>query len=74
MVHDPNVKPEELRNVRARTLVIAGTKDMIKQSHTELIARSIPGAELIFLPGDHFIANKNPGAFNEAVGRFLGNK
>ena len=74
MVHDPNVKPEELRNVRARTLVIAGTKDMIKQSHTELIARSIPGAELIFLPGDHFIANKNPGAFDEAVGRFLGNK
>ena len=69
-----NVKPEELRNIRARTLVIAGTKDMIKQSHTELIARSIPRAELIFLPGDHFIANKNPGAFNEAVGRFLGNK
>lgn len=74
MVHDPNVKPEELRNIRARTLVIAGAKDMIKQSHTELIARSIPGAELIFLPGDHFIAHKNPRAFNEAVGRFLGNK
>ena len=74
MVHDPNVKPEELRNVQARTLVIAGTKDMIKQSHTELIARSIPRAELIFLPGDHFIAHKNPEAFNEAVGRFLGNK
>ncbi len=72
MVHDPNIKPGELRNIQARTLVAAGTKDMIKQSHTELIARSILGAELIFLPGDHFTANKNPGAFNEAVGRFLG--
>ena len=73
MVNDPNVKPKELKKITARTLVIAGTKDMIKRSHTELIARSIAGAELVFLEGDHFIANKRAEAFNEVVGRFLGN-
>lgn len=71
MVHDPNVKPEDLRKIQARTLVIAGTRDMIKRSHTELIARSIKGAELVFLEGDHFIANKRATEFNEVVGRFL---
>ena len=73
MVHDPNVKPEDLRKIQARTLVIAGTKDMIKRSHTELIARSIKGAKLVFLEGDHFIANKRATEFNEVVGRFLEN-
>lgn len=71
MVHDPNLRPEELQKISARTLVIAGTRDMIKRSHTELIARSIAGAELVFLEGDHFIVNKRPEAFNEVVGRFL---
>lgn len=74
MVHDPNLRPEELQKISARTLVIAGTRDMIKRPHTELIARSIAGAELVFLEGDHFIANKRPEAFNEVVGRFLENE
>ena len=30
MVNDPNVTPEELKMIQARTLVIAGTKDMIR--------------------------------------------
>ena len=40
--------------------------------HTKLIAKSIPGAELAFLPGDHFVAGKNPEAFNQKVLEFLG--
>lgn len=71
MVNDPNVRPEELARIQAPTLVIAGTKDMIKEAHTRLIARSIPGAGLAFIPGNHFVANKNPEAFNEAVLHFL---
>ena len=46
-------------------------EDMIKRSHTELIAASIPGAKLRFIKGDHFIANKNPDDFNRAVDEFL---
>lgn len=72
MVHDPNVLPEELAAIRARTLVLAGTKDMIKEEHTRLIADHIPDARLVFIEGDHFIANKRPDEFNLAVLDFLG--
>ena len=71
MVNDPNVNPEELSRIQNQTLVIAGDNDMIKDQHTRLIAQSIPGAELCILQGNHFIANKNPQSFNEAVLRFL---
>lgn len=71
MVNDPNVRPEDLAQIQCPTLVIAGSKDMIKEKHTRLIAQSISGAELAIIPGDHFVANKNPDAFNEAVLRFL---
>ena len=71
MVNDPNVKPEELAQIQCPTLVVAGSKDMIKEKHTRLIAQSIPDAELTIIPGDHFVANKNPDAFNEAVLCFL---
>ena len=71
MVNDPNVAPEELKRITAKTLVIAGTKDMIRESHTRLIAECIPNSNLVFIKGDHFIANKNPGEFNRAVLEFL---
>lgn len=71
MVNDPNIETAELKAIRVPTLVIAGTKDMIKERHTRLIAASIKGAELRIIPGSHFIANKEPEAFNEAVDRFL---
>ena len=71
MVNDPDVKPEELERIQAPTLVMAGDKDMIKESHTRLIASRIPGARLKIIPGDHFIANRQPDAFNEAVLSFL---
>ena len=71
MVNDPNVKPEELRKIQARTLVIAGTKDMIRESHTRLIAECIPDSRLVLIPGGHFIADRNPEEFNRAVLDFL---
>ena len=71
MVKEPNIRPEELNGLTVPTLVIAGTKDMIRESHTRLIARSLPNARLVLLPGDHFIANKEPAAFNRAVRDFL---
>lgn len=71
MVNDPALRPEELKGLCVNTLVIAGTKDMIKESHTRRIAESLPKARLVFIPGDHFIAAKNPEAFNRAVEEFL---
>lgn len=71
MVNDPNVMPEELIGISAKTLVIAGTKDMMKEEHTRLIAASIPNSELVFIRGNHFIASKRPEEFNQIVLRFL---
>lgn len=45
--------------------------DMIEESHTRLIAESIPGAQLEYVEGSHFVASENPGAFNRVVGAFL---
>lgn len=71
MVNDPNIEPEELSRIQVPTLVICGTKDMIKESHTKEIAEHIPGAKLSIIKGDHFIANKNHIVFNKEVEDFL---
>lgn len=71
MVKEPNLSPADLARLEVPTLVIAGTRDMIRARHTRLIAESLPNARLVFLPGDHFIANKQPDAFNRAVQEFL---
>ena len=71
MVGEPHISPAELKKLTMPVLVIVGTKDMIQERHTRLIAASIPGARLVLIPGDHFIANKAPTAFNRAVRQFL---
>ncbi|WP_080802256.1 alpha/beta fold hydrolase [Arabiibacter massiliensis] len=71
MVNDPNIDSAELAALDVPTLVIAGTNDMIREPHTRLIAASIPNAQLAFVEGDHFVAAKNPDAFNAVVERFL---
>ena len=71
MVKDPHIPPEALGAIRVPTLVIAGTGDMIKEEHTRLIHRQIPGSRLVLIPGDHFIAQKNPEPYNRAVEEFL---
>jgi len=73
MVNEPNIKPSELSAITAKTLVIAGTKDMIKKNHTLTIAENIPNSELVFVKGNHFIAASNPIDFNRAVKKFLEN-
>lgn len=71
MVCEPHIDPAELTRLNFPVLVIAGTKDMIRTQHTQCIAAAIPGARLVLLPGDHFIAAKRSEAFNHAVDSFL---
>ena len=71
MVEDPNIKPEELAQIKAPTLVIAGTRDLIKCSHTRLIASCIPDSQLVFIKGGHSLAKTRAAEFNAAVSRFL---
>lgn len=71
MVNEPNIEPRELSKITAPTLVICGSSDMIKESHTRQIAQCIPNAKLSIIEGDHFIANKRHAAFNREVDDFL---
>lgn len=71
MVNEPHIEPSALAALTMPVLVVAGTKDMIKESHTRLICKSLPNAQLALVEGDHFVANKNADAFNEVVETFL---
>ena len=71
MVTQPHVEERELGAIRVPALVIAGNRDMIREAHTRSIAAGIAGSRLVILGGDHFVASKEPEAFNRAVEVFL---
>ena len=71
MVNEPHIDPKELSALTMPVLVIVGSKDMIKASHSRLIADHLPNGRLVTIEGDHFIANKRPAQFNRAVLAFL---
>lgn len=71
MLFEPQISPLSLRVLNMPVLVIAGTDDMIKKSHTKLIAESIPSCQLCFIDGDHFIAYRKSDEFNRIVLNFL---
>ena len=71
MVNEPHIEPSELARLTMPVLVVIGTKDMIKESHTKLIYKSLQNAQLNIIEGNHFVANKNAEAFNKVVDVFL---
>ncbi len=71
MVKEPHIPAQALETRYIPTLVIVGTRDMIRDAHTLLIAGSLPLGRLEMIVGDHFIAAKSPDEFNEAVAAFL---
>ena len=71
MVNEPHIDPKALAALTMPARVIGGSRDMIRASHSRLIADSLPNGRLVTIEGDHFIANKQPEPFNRAVLRFL---
>ena len=68
----PQMQPDQLRAITAPVLVLAGEKDIIREAHTRLIARSIPRGEVVILPGlTHYAPQENGPLFNETVLGFL---
>lgn len=51
MLREPNISDDELKAVNVPTLVTCGTHDLIKQSHSEHIAKTIPDAKLKVFKG-----------------------
>jgi pimeloyl-ACP methyl ester carboxylesterase len=74
MVREPNITKEDLSCIDARTLVLAGTNDMIREGQTKKIASSIPNSKLKIMEGDHFFLFRNYDEFNKEVLDFLKGK
>ena len=71
MIKEPHISGAYLKQLNVPTLVIAGTRDMIKTGHTKKIHSLIPASRLCLVEGTHFIASENSLEFNQAVERFL---
>ena len=68
LLNEPKINPDELRAIRCKTLVMAGSKDVIKEGHTKLIASKIEKSRLvIFDKGTHFEPWEKPERFNKTV-------
>lgn len=52
MLTQPHLAGWQLTGITVPTLVLAGEKDLIDEAQTRRIARSIPGAKLLILPGE----------------------
>lgn len=71
MVHWPRLTEKEISAIRAKTLVLAGTDDMIKERHTRAIAAAIPSSRLVFIKGSHFLVGDSPEEYCRTVEAFL---
>lgn len=71
MVTQPHITPAQLAALTMPTLVLVGTRDMIRDKHSRQIAAAIPGARLARIEGTHFIAAEASQAFNQLVKTFL---
>ncbi len=70
---EPNYSAEDLAAIRVPVAIVQSEHDeFIKPEHAAYLARSIPNAQLIELPGvSHFAPLQRPGLFNAAVLAFL---
>ena len=70
----PNYTADDLARISVPVAIVQSEQDeFIKREHAEYLARSIPKAEFIYLPGvSHFAPLQRPGEFNLAMLAFLG--
>ena len=52
MLEEPHITKNDLSAIKARTLVLAGSKDAVKESETIQIAEGIPNATMQILDGE----------------------
>ncbi len=69
----PNYSADDLAKISVPVAIVQSENDeFIKREHAEYLARSIPHAEYIFLPGvSHFAPLQRPEQFNAAILSFL---
>ena len=52
MLTQPQISEEQLKSITTPTVVLAGSKDVVKESHTKMIAQTIPNSTLEILQGE----------------------
>ena len=74
--NEPNIPPDDLKTIRCPITIAAGQYDQfIKHKHSELMARLIPGAKLVIIPGvSHGGPLQDPILFHEAIMQWLNDK
>jgi pimeloyl-ACP methyl ester carboxylesterase len=70
----PDYSADDLAQIQVPVTIVHSEHDeFIKREHAEYLARSIPGAEFVYLPGvSHFAPLQRPEMFNSAILAFLG--
>lgn len=72
MMNDLQITGEDLKKIKCRTLILVGKYDVIKHSHSLYLARTIPKASFVLIPGQgHLLARKAPALFNQNILNFL---
>ena len=69
----PNYTADDLARIRVPVAIVQSEHDeFIEPEHADYLARSVPGAALILLPGvSHFAPLQRPAQFNRAMLAFL---
>lgn len=72
LVDQPNIATKDLSKIKAKVLIIAGDRDVIRNEHTVKIFENIPKAQLCIMPGEtHFAPASSPEVFNALANKFL---
>ncbi|MBE6610690.1 MAG: alpha/beta hydrolase [Ruminococcaceae bacterium] len=71
MVKEPNLTAEDLAKITAPSLVLVGSRDVIKPEHSEYIASCLPVSRLKIVEGGHNIVKSNSADYIAALEQFF---
>jgi len=75
MLEHPHITSQQLQSVDCPVLVIAGSDDVIKPEHTQLIADKIKKSQLQIIPNaTHYVPFEQPNQLNKIILQFLKDK
>jgi pimeloyl-ACP methyl ester carboxylesterase len=72
LLNEPHITVENLKQIQAPVLVMAGVKDMVLEKHTKYIAANIPSSQLVIFEGaTHYAPVEIVAEFNSRLKAFL---
>ena len=72
LLHSPRLSARKLQTISVPVLLIAGTRDLVKPSHSRWLARQIPTSRLLLMTGGrHTSIFRTPAPYLRAILAFL---